>query len=404
MLGHFAAKDIIPDEFERDSEYVLEYIWEKLHSGHWKNVHDCWRIAYALVRVLRGLYILTYESAFITSSHVSLKSALKEFDYSLLLGYPILDAVATRLASAAHELMEDIPSGPSNNKRPKHDSSADIPFVTLDAFDVGDRPICPLKRIDRPSLEKFLQLMTHGKPFILTGAIDFWPACLPSSDRRWSVESWRRRAGNRTVPIEIGSRYTDEMWGQELMTLNEFIDRYVDIAAQVEKEENQQLGYLAQHQLFLQIPELGEDVFTPDYCLVTGKPECNEATVDSNVWFGPIGTVSPLHHDSDRANLLAQVRGYKYVILYTADQTSALYPHTDQMLCNTSQVDAEHPDLVRFPDFTQAKGFHGVLGPREMLYIPPRCWHYIRALSTSFSVNFWWNVSQDFIPSWSMSN
>lgn len=403
MLTHFTAKIISPDEFHRVSEYVLEYIWEKLHSGHWKNVHHCWRIAYAFIRVLRGLYVLVHESD-VLSPHLPLKLALMEFDYSLLLGYPILDSLASRLASAAHELIEDLHSEELNAKRPKLDDSMDIPPVGLDTFDSGGRPICSLQRIDRPSLEKFFQLMVLGKPFIVTGAMDFWPACLSSSDRRWSVESWRRRAGNRTVPIEIGSRYTDENWGQELMTINEFVDRYMTIPIESKVEENRQLGYLAQHQLFLQIPELGEDVFTPDYCMVTGKEECVEVTVDSNVWFGPAGTVSPLHHDSDRSNLLAQVRGCKYVILYTADQTTALYPHTDQMLCNTSQVDAEHPDLLKFPDFNDAKGFHGVLGPCEMLYIPPRCWHYIRALSASMSVNFWWNVSEKFIPPWPVSN
>ena len=31
-----------------------------------------------------------------------------------------------------------------------------------------------------------------------------------------------------------------------------------------------------------------------------------------------------------------------------------------------------------------------VLQPGEMLYIPPRWWHYVKSLSVSFSVSFWW--------------
>lgn len=31
-----------------------------------------------------------------------------------------------------------------------------------------------------------------------------------------------------------------------------------------------------------------------------------------------------------------------------------------------------------------------VLGPGQMLYIPPGWWHFVRSLSTSFSVSFWW--------------
>lgn len=34
-------------------------------------------------------------------------------------------------------------------------------------------------------------------------------------------------AGCRTVPVEVGSRYTDEEWSQTLLTVDEFIDRYI---------------------------------------------------------------------------------------------------------------------------------------------------------------------------------
>ena len=34
-------------------------------------------------------------------------------------------------------------------------------------------------------------------------------------------------AGPRTVPVEMGVRYTDEDWSQKLMTLSDFIDKHV---------------------------------------------------------------------------------------------------------------------------------------------------------------------------------
>lgn len=53
-------------------------------------------------------------------------------------------------------------------------------------------------------------------------------------------------AGVRTVPVEIGSRYTEEDWSQHLLTLADFIDSHLN-------KPSEKIGYLAQHQLFDQV-------------------------------------------------------------------------------------------------------------------------------------------------------
>lgn len=204
--------------------------------------------------------------------------------------------------------------------------------------------------------------------------MDFWPAMTES---RWSLEYLRKVAGYRTVPIEIGSKYTDDTWSQSLTTVNEFIDNYI-------LTPKTSTGYLAQYQLFQQIPKLMEDIIVPDYCFLGESDE-----IQTNVWFGPCGTVSPLHYDPDH-NFLSQVVGSKYVRLYDQDVTHLLYPHQQELLSNTSQVDVENPDLQHFPLFPTAPYTETILEPGTMLYIPPRMWHYVRSLSTSFSVSFWW--------------
>ncbi|GBN24144.1 Lysine-specific demethylase 8 [Araneus ventricosus] len=185
------------------------------------------------------------------------------------------------------------------------------------------------------------------------------------------------KARYRTVPIEIGSKYTDDNWTQSLMTVGDFVEKYIK-----NKLDQKEIGYLAQHNLFNQIPELFEDIEVPSY--ITNKDD-----VDVSVWFGPGGTVSPLHFDP-KYNLLAQVIGEKYIRLYSEDQTENLYPRHNTWLSNTSQVDAENPDLDSFPLFAEATYEECVLKPGQLLFIPPRCWHYVRSLSTSFSVSFWW--------------
>ena len=93
-----------------------------------------------------------------------------------------------------------------------------------------------------------------------------------------------------------------------------------------------------------------------------------------------------------------QVVGAKYVRLYPPSLDSCMYPHEGKM-SNSSQVDVESPDMSRFPLFSGAKdGFqHCVLGEREMLYIPPGWWHFVRSLEVSFSVSFWWGKRRVFV-------
>lgn len=122
------------------------------------------------------------------------------------------------------------------------------------------------------------------------------------------------------------------------MTVGEFIGRFIEPNAAKEPEANgdanqrplraasQDQGetglpgtapkaYLAQHQLFDQIPPLRRDIVTPDYCALLLPDEEDDASAGSvatNAWFGPAGTVSPLHNDPFH-NLLAQVVGSKRV-------------------------------------------------------------------------------------------
>ena len=42
-----------------------------------------------------------------------------------------------------------------------------------------------------------------------------------------SLDYLNQIAGPRTVPIELGSRYTDKEWTQKLMTLSEFITNHI---------------------------------------------------------------------------------------------------------------------------------------------------------------------------------
>ncbi len=86
-----------------------------------------------------------------------------------------------------------------------------------------------------------------------------------------------------------------------------------------------------------------------------------------------------------------KVIGEKYIRLYDEKYSDCLYPHEGNILKNTSQIDVENADLDKYPLFKDIPYWENVLKPGQMIYIPPKQWHYIRSLSLSFSVSFWWN-------------
>lgn len=355
---------------------LLDITWEYLYTGHWKDVHIVWRQAYTYVSYLKALAEFAVQCS---NCCEDFHNVIRTCDMGLLMGAPALNNVLPKLASRIHKLhVNYMQKSGDFNENSDDDLEISTPACesTLLISHCSENSVSVLH--SPPSIEHFsTNFMETNTPVIIKGCMDFWPAL---NTRPWSLNYFKQIAGYRLVPVEVGSKYTEDSWSQKLMTINEFIDLYV---AKADSPTNEP-GYLAQHQLFDQITELKNDITIPSYC---GLGECDD--VDINAWFGPTGTISPLHHDI-KNNFLAQVVGRKYIRLYSTDYTSKLYPHSSHLLNNTSQVDVENPDLEKFPLFKDLPYLECVLSAGEMLYIPPMYWHYVRSLSTSFSVSFWW--------------
>ncbi|XP_020560857.2 jmjC domain-containing protein 5 isoform X2 [Oryzias latipes] len=330
-----------------NAQIILDISWERLNTGTWRHVDKEWRRVYSYGCLFK-VAALCRENP----SQQEILEAVRTCDMGLLMGAAIMDDILQKLKTEG-------PRSPS----------------------IREEKAVP--RIKCPSLESFsTNYLLPLKPVILEGIIDHWPAL---NNHPWSIEYLRSVAGFRTVPVEVGSRYTDENWSQTLLTVNEFIDRY--ILNEISQDGGKSRGYLAQHQLFDQIPELKEDIRIPDYCCL-GEGDEDDITI--NAWFGPAGTVSPLHQDPQQ-NFLAQVVGSKYIRLFSPEDTDKLYPHQSQLLHNTSQVEVENPNAELFPEFSKAPYLECVLEPGDVLFIPVKHWHYVRSLQVSFSVSFWWS-------------
>lgn len=125
------------------------------------------------------------------------------------------------------------------------------------------------------------------------------------------------------------------------------------------------------------------------------RPLWNDITIDTRylyadpppgtvfLWFGPAGTVTPLHHDI--ANILfTQVHGRKRVTLISPLQSQYLYND----VAVYSSVDLKAPDLEKFPKFARVQPVDVVVEPGQTLFIPVGWWHYVESLDTSITLSF----------------
>ncbi|CAH1119822.1 unnamed protein product [Phaedon cochleariae] len=357
-------------------ETILDFLHDELNTGHWSNVPLYVRHNFSTASFAKCLILILNKKPE-ESLELLLKKCLKCLDMGLLLGAP-LENNEDLLTSSAKYLNQEIGRITDNpEKRKSHEQGKrKLDHDFKGKFDELKGII--LDSVELPSLEHFNKTyFLPQQPVKLKGCMEHWPA-----SKKWlDINYLLKIAGDRTVPIEVGSHYVDENWSQKLMTLREFITRHY-------LSDSGNVGYLAQHNLFEQISELKEDIHIPEYCCLSTDYE-NSTDPDINAWFGPGNTVSPLHHDP-KNNILAQVYGSKQVVLFSPKDTPYLYPHEDKLLNNTAQVNPIDPDLEKFQEYSKASMYKCLLEPGEMLFIPVKWWHHVTSLEKSFSVSFWW--------------
>ncbi|XP_044470356.1 lysine-specific demethylase JMJ30-like isoform X2 [Mangifera indica] len=305
----------------RAAEAALEMAWEQLHSGPWHSVLPVWRDAYSMA----CLHVAKHHCG-----NGEFKEALRVLDMGVIMGGPLL---RKDLDSAIETVSFSARGEGENGERSEASSENGRRLVSEVEFDKAELlQILPNRSLSCKdvakssalSLEGFLcEYFLSGFPVIITDCMAHWPARAKWND----IDYLKRVAGDSTVPVEVGKNYLCPEWKQELIPFSQFLE-----GIQSTGNSSNVPTYLAQHPLFDQITELRKDIYVPDYCFA-GRGELRSV----NAWFGPVGTVTPLHHDPHH-NILAQVVGKKYVRLYPASLSEELYPYTETMLCNSSQL------------------------------------------------------------------
>jgi len=231
-----------------------------------------------------------------------------------------------------------------------------------------------VRRVPKLSRQQFLdEHYALNLPVVMTGAIDDWPAFT-----RWTSPELKRRFGGRAVSVQAnrGSDANYELNSAQLrreMTFGEYVDLVESsgetndfyITANNSGTNNQALK------------ELWEDIVPlPEYLR-------DDPANRGFFWFGPKGTVTPLHHDLTN-NFMAQVRGRKRVRLVAPYELPHLYNNRH---CYT-QVDLDRIDYNRFPLFRNVSIIDVEIGPGDLLFLPVGWWHHVRGLEISITMTF----------------
>jgi hypothetical protein len=223
--------------------------------------------------------------------------------------------------------------------------------------------------------QEFLEKYVRGsRPLVLTQLAQDWPAM-----RRWSPQYLKERFGHLEVQIQAGRNGDPEyelnkLAHRQLTCVAEFVDKVMTGGPTNDY-------YITANNELLRSPAfaplLADIGSLPEYC------DASRLGVLSSFWFGPAGTVTPLHHDTVML-FHTQVVGRKRWRLISPLETPKLYNVEDVF----SPIDVERPDLERYPLFAQVKVIEVVVEPGETLFLPLGWWHQVTSLDVSMSFSF----------------
>jgi ribosomal protein L16 Arg81 hydroxylase len=232
-----------------------------------------------------------------------------------------------------------------------------------------------IERRGSVSQSEFLErYYAANRPVILTGLLNDSRAFM-----HWTPDHFAQTCGDAMVQVMFG-RQDDPSYeiNSESHKIELRMSEYVNMVVYGGTTNDY---YLVANNGFFERPET--------QALFDEIPQLPEYLNHSNsqrkvfLWFGPGGTVTPLHHDVMNI-MVAQIIGRKRFTLIPPEQTPYLYNE----LSVYSQVDCRNPDYSRHPLYRQVTSVDIVLEPGELLFIPVGWWHSVESLETSIMLSY----------------
>ena len=213
-----------------------------------------------------------------------------------------------------------------------------------------------------------------NRPVIITGMMDDWPAM-----KKWNLDYFKDKFADRDIEVQFGRNSSDKYEVESRKFLKTIkMGEFVEMVRSATNTNDFYLTANNNSNNKLALPELWEDIVQiPEY-LSQSDP------MSGFFWMGPIGTVTPFHHDLTN-NFMAQVMGRKRVLIA---------PSWDMPLMkNDFHVFSRVDGRVTPPDpkparFDQPQVVECILNPGEILFLPIGCLHYVEGIEISVTVSF----------------
>lgn len=234
---------------------------------------------------------------------------------------------------------------------------------------LGDGPSAVDER-DSVTREEFVRsYYAANKPVCIRGFASEWPAL-----SRWTPEYLGTITANVDVMANRGAAPAHQRSVPSRFTRS---IPFSDFVTLVYSGGNTDEYYLVGKNWFFNIPEtqhLLHDLGTSPLIRV------GEGARRVRMWFGPGGTVTPIHYDGSNT-LMVQIIGRKSVRMYSP----VLSRHMEQRRKWYGEVDPDDLDSNRRDE---VPGTTIVLSPGDALFIPVGWWHVVRALEVSLTLTF----------------
>lgn len=235
--------------------------------------------------------------------------------------------------------------------------------------------------------EFFSEYVAQGRPVLVEGALKACPALT-----RWTRSQLRARSGQRTVTLKRGL-VEESVSGLKTVAsgLNDYLDELEAYESRIRSGKvsaAERPPYLHDVPLLSILPDAADDLegFPADYFPPWYRAQWLHF---AQFFLGPTHSLTPLHFDCLLThNLFFQVMGRKRFILLDHSQLPRCYRYRWRWC----EVDAENPDFARHPLYRDAQVRECIVGPGDLLYLPPGMLHHVRSLDSTLSFNVDWHT------------